>query len=242
MSIENVYKQIKFFVDKIKVNYLFFWSDNLLIYPTRQIEEFCEMYSEFKLPFFCQSHPSTLNDKKLRLLAKAGLERIGVGIEHGNEEFRRKVVNRNYSNKCVLENFPKVKKYDIALNTNNILGFPLETPELAMETVELNKAVEPDTANCSIFTPFWGTKLRDLALQKGYLKDKNFFAPTNSENSSLEMPQFTKSQIEGKRRTFELYIKFPKNRWKEIALAEEISPEGDRIWENLGEEFREKYW
>ena len=240
-SIKNVYNEIKYFVDTFKVEYLFFWADNFFVYPLKTIEEFCEMYSEFKLPFYCQSYPNTIDDRKLVLLKNVGLHRLGVGIEQGNEEFRKNVIKRNYSNSLAVESLQLLKKHEIHFSTNNIIGFPDETPELVMDTVELNREVEPDVASCSIFTPFRGTPLRELALKKGYLEDRDLLAPTNADMSVLNMPQFTKEQIEGKRRTFELYIKFSKNRWKEIALAEKLTSEGDKIWESLSEEYHELY-
>ena len=236
-SIKNVYAEIKYFVDNFQVDYLFFWADNFFIYSLEMIKEFCEMYSEFKLPFYCQSYPTTLNKDKLKLLTGVGLKRIGVGIEHGNEDFRKKVIRRNYSNELAIEKLRLLKDYDIELSLNNIIGFPDETPELVMDTVELNKAICPDDASCSVFTPFRGTYLRKLAIDRGYLKNKDLLAPSNDVRSVLEMLQFTQDQIEGKRRTFELYIKFPRERWKEIALAEKLTPEGDAVWKKLSEEY-----
>ena len=238
-SIKKVYKQIKYFVDKFQVEYLFFWADNFFAYPLKQIEEFCEMYSEFKLPFYCQSYPGTITEIKLGMLKSVGLKRLGVGIEHGNEEFRRKIIKRAYSNKYAIKKLSLVHKFGIELSTNNIIGFPDETPELVMDTVELNKAVEPDTASCAIFTPFRGTYLRELTIERGYLKDENILAPSNAEFSVLDMPQFTRDQIENKRRTFNLYIKFPRDRWDEIEMAEKLTPEGDRVWKELSKEFHE---
>jgi endo-beta-N-acetylglucosaminidase D len=51
------------------------------------------------------------------------------------------------------------------------------------------------------------------------------------------MPQFPPDKILGKRRTFNMYIKFPKDRWKEIMLAEEMTPEGDIVWQRLKREY-----
>jgi len=240
-SISNVYEEIKYFVENFQAEYIFFWADNFFAYPVKVIEEFCEMYSEFKLPFFCQSYPVNINEKKLQLLYKVGLKRLSVGIEHGNETFRKKVINRNYKNETVIKNLALVNRYDIELSVNNIIGFPDETPDLVMDTIELNRAVNPHTASCSVFSPFRGTYLRELCIKKGYLKDKNALSESNDVASILEMPQFKKDQIEGKRRTFEFYIRFPKKRWKEIALAENISPEGNKIWKKLSKEYTETY-
>ena len=51
------------------------------------------------------------------------------------------------------------------------------------------------------------------------------------------MPDFTSDQLKGLRRTFAMYVKFPKNRWKEIQIAEQLTPEGDKVHENLQQEF-----
>ena len=45
----------------------------------------------------------------------------------------------------------------------------------------------------------------------------------------------------GIKRCFNLYVKFPKNRWKEIARAEKDDAEGNKILNFLHEEYLEKY-
>jgi hypothetical protein len=55
------------------------------------------------------------------------------------------------------------------------------------------------------------------------------------------MPQYTPDQIEGIKRTFALYIKFPKSRWKDIEKAEKFTKEGDKIFKELQMEFLDKY-
>ena len=52
------------------------------------------------------------------------------------------------------------------------------------------------------------------------------------------MPQYTPEEI---KRCFNLYVKFPKNRWKEIARAEKDDTEGNKILNFLKEEYLEKY-
>ena len=57
----------------------------------------------------------------------------------------------------------------------------------------------------------------------------------------LDQPQFSKEEIEGIRRCFVLYVKMPKNRWKDIKKAESLTPEGDQIWLSLKKECSENY-
>lgn len=230
-SIPKVHEEISYY-KKLGAEYLFFWADNLFTYPIKMIDEFCEMYSDFRIPFFCQAHPNSLSEEKTKKLKAAGMSRLGIGIEHGNEKFRREVIHRYYTNEKLVKGFSMLTNYDIEYSVNNIVGFPDETPELVMDTVELNRKHKGANTSCSIFTPFHGTALRRVAIKKGYLKDDTLAPPTEAA-SCLQMPQFTPEEILGKRRTFNMYVKFPKSRWDEIKLAET----DDKIWERLREEY-----
>ncbi len=234
-------EEIRYYADKCHAEYLFFWADSFMSYPEKEIDEFCQAYSEIKLPFYAQSHPHQLSEYKIKKLKEVGLHRVGIGVEHGNEEFRKRVINRFYSNEELLEGVKILHQHDISFSVNNICGFPMETPELVMDTVELNRKLNAHTNSCSTFTPFHGTPLRELAIEKGYLKDPDIIAPTNTETSILDMPQFTKEQISGKVRTFNMYVHFPKDLWPKIEKAEKMTPEGDKIWNELREEYQEKY-
>ena len=56
------------------------------------------------------------------------------------------------------------------------------------------------------------------------------------------MPSFSKEEIAGLQRTFGMYIRFPKDRWDEIRLAEKFTPEGNAMWGKLREELINKYF
>ena len=241
-SIKNVLNDVRHFIEDCDSEYLFFWADNFLAYSRKEIDDFCKGYADYKVPFYVQSYPATIDEFKIKRLCDVGLHRIGIGVEHGNEAFRRKVANRRYTNVSAIKGVDILKKHGVQYGCNNIVGFPDETPELHMDTVELNRILDPHTASCSIFTPFHGTPLRELAIKKGYLKNIDALAPTNTERSVLEMPFFTQDQISGKSRTFNLYLKFPKERWLEIEKAEELTDEGNSIWLELRDECVEKYF
>ena len=57
----------------------------------------------------------------------------------------------------------------------------------------------------------------------------------------MDMPQYPKHEIKGITKCFNLYVKFPKNRWNEIEKAEKDDEEGNKIFKYLSEEYLEKY-
>lgn len=219
-SIEKVREEIKYCCNTMKAEYIFFWADEFFTYNKKDIDEFCEMYSKFQLPFYCQARPETITDYKIKKLKKVGLDRLGVGIEHGNENFRKNIIGRGYSNDTVLKALKTISDFNIPFSVNNIIGYPMETRSLIMDTIEFNRKIKnADSKSCSIFSPFHGTALRDLAIEKGYL-DESAISPSNTDISILRMPQLSSNQILGLRRTFNLYCKVPKKLFPLLKICE----------------------
>ena len=65
----------------------------------KEFDEFCEMYSDIKLPFWMQTRPETVTDYNMKKLKEVGLHRISFGIEHGNEKFDEKFLTEDGATK-----------------------------------------------------------------------------------------------------------------------------------------------
>ena len=239
-SMKLVYDELKHSKDHLGVEYNYFWADTFLAMNKKEFDEFCEMYEGIKLPFWMQTRPETVKDYNISKLAKVGLHRISFGIEHGNEEFRSKILDRQWSNKDIVERLKIPHKYGVEFSVNNITGFPTETRKLAFDTIELNRQIEADNYTCSTFMPFHGTPLRKMCEDLGLIKPETI-TKCVSGDSILNMPQYSPEEIEGIRNTFVLYIKFPKNRWKEIERAEKKDKEGKKILDKLQKEYLETF-
>jgi len=240
-KMDLVSKELKHFKNNLGVEYHYFWADTFLAMNKNEFEEFCDMYSEIKIPFWCQTRPETVNDYNLKKLASVGCDRISFGVEHGNEKFRREVIDRRWSNEKIIEKLKIPHKYGIKYSVNNITGFPKETKKLAFDTIELNRLFDSDNTRISTFVPFHGTPLRKMCEDLGFIKHETITKCVQDDNTQLNMPQYTPEEIKEIKRCFNLYVKFPKNRWKEIARAEKDDTEGNKILNFLKEEYLEKY-
>jgi anaerobic magnesium-protoporphyrin IX monomethyl ester cyclase len=238
---ELVHKELKYFKDVLGVQYNYFWADTFLAISDREFDEFCYMYSDIKLPFWMQTRPETLTDYKIKKLADIGLHRFNVGIEHGNDEFRKKILRRSWKNEDIIKALKIPHRHGVQFTTNNICGFPTETRELAMETVELNRHVDSDSQNMTAFVPFHGIPLRKMAEDLGLVKQGEI-TKCLTNDPQIDMPQFPKEEVLGLTKCFVLYLKFPKNRWTEIRQAEKDTPEGRKILAELRGECRDKYF
>jgi radical SAM superfamily enzyme YgiQ (UPF0313 family) len=238
-SFENMRKELLFYKEKMGAQYLYFWADTFFTWKKGEFEQFAEMYQDIGLPFWCQTRIETAREDKMKLLRDIGCARISFGIEHGNEMFRRKWIERPVSNELMLKNFAIVEDSGIPFSVNNILGFPHETRELVFDTIEFNRKINAHDRNAYAFTPFHGTPLRKECERLGYLKNEDISKSLVSriDENPLDMPQFSRSEIGKLVKTFNMYVKFPKTRWPEIKKAEEETPEGNKIYQELKNEF-----
>ena len=239
-NIDLVSKELKYFKNKLGVEYNYFWADTFLAMNRKEFDEFCDMYSEIKIPFWFQTRPEAVSDYQIKRLVEVGADRMTFGIEHGNEKFRREVLDRRWSNENIIERVRIPKKYGLKFSVNNITGFPKETKKLAFDTIEINRKIDSDNQNIYSFVPFHGTPLRKMCEDLGLI-DHETITKCNTMETQLNMPQYPPHEIEEIKKCFALYVKFPKNRWKEIELAEKNTPEGNRIYKNLKAEYLEKY-
>ena len=244
--LDLISKELKHFKNDLGVEYNYFWADTFLAMNKNEFEEFIEMYSEIKIPFWFQTRPETITDYNIKKLVGVGLDRISFGIEHGNEEFRKKILDRRWSNDKIIEKLKIPNRYGVSYTLNNITGFPTETKKLAFDTIELNRQIDADNSNISTFVPFHGTPLRKMCEDLGLIKPETIVKstaanPDEANLGQLNMPQYPPHEIREIRKCFNLYVKFPKNRWKEIERAEKDDQEGNKIYDDLRKEFVEKY-
>jgi len=239
-NIDRVIKEISHLKRKYSPDYVNFNSETFLARPVSELQEFAERYKEIGLPFWCQSRPETVTKEKIKILKHMGCQNLQFGIEHGNEEFREKILHRKCSNKKMLEAFRIVEKYEIDYTVNNIIGFPDETRELIFDTINFNRQIYPVTINCYMFTPYKGTRLYQYCIEKGYLS-KEAKVHQALDGVPLEMNSISYEELKGLQRTFSLYVRLPKEMYGDIRMAERFDEAGDRMFEKLKKIYYEDY-
>ena len=120
---------------------------------------------------------------------------------------------------------------------------PDETRDLIFDTINFVRKLPRtvDATGAFIFAPYHGTPLRTYAIEKGYINDDEICSLSNTSASMLRMPTISKEEISALAKVFSLYVKFPKERWPEIKIAEKNDDEGKEMMAKLGIEFDKTY-
>ncbi len=239
-TIKNLHEEIDHLVKKFQIEYFFMVSDTFLAMSDKRFDEFCEMYSNVKLPFFMNTRPETITEYRAKKLKEINCHRSNIGVEHGNEKFRAEVIKRKCSNNAIIRAFQIMYEAGISTALNNIIGYPDETRELVFDTIELSRKLRSNGINAYIFAPYKGTRLRNLCEKKGYV-DAETLAHIYTKDSILKMPTLSKMEIRGLSKTFVFYARLPRALWKEIEIAESDTAEGQAKHHELLNLYQSEY-
>ena len=148
------------------------FSDDTFTFNKTWLSEFCETYrKDIGLPFICNARVETICEQSVDALKAAGCVSIDFGVETGNEWLRYQVLSRRHSNQKIREAFALVQKKGIRTFSFNIVGLPLETKEMAKDTLRLNREIRPNFGKCFYFFPFPGSRIYKLCEELGLLPD-----------------------------------------------------------------------
>jgi radical SAM superfamily enzyme YgiQ (UPF0313 family) len=116
-----------------------------------------------KICFYANTRANTTDKEMLIRMKMANITEMSTGVESGNER-----ILKNIKKGTRKERYKKVYKdmYDIGLQTRGsfIVGFPYDTHETVMETIDFARELNLMRASCNILTPYPGTEVYDDAL------------------------------------------------------------------------------
>jgi radical SAM superfamily enzyme YgiQ (UPF0313 family) len=217
--------------------YVYLVAESFLTTRRSRIEQFGKLYQEkVGLPFWVEVRPESVTRDKAALLTEIGCEGISIGVESGNADLRRKILGRKLGNDTIIRAFELLHETNIRVSANNMIGFPFETREMIFDTIELNRILRPAGVMVSYFSPYKGCTLREVCELEGYIKDTDI-AEDYRIGPSMDMPQLRRDELIGLHRTFPLYVKFPKEEWTDIRLAEANTPEGNAAFRQYAERY-----
>lgn len=201
-SIDNILGEISCLVEQYPHNDIIYFETEAINCDFEFMQEFCTKLEEFNrsLPrtiYFGTNVRITPNqdwNKIFKMFRKANISYVNVGLESGSNRVRTEIMKRFYSNEDVLNAMKAARKNRICTMLYVMLGLPTETIEEYEMTVDMVRKCKPTTIHMSIFYPYPGTDLYRMCHKMGLVSK---LRPDVGRNkASLDMPQFTRKQIQ----------------------------------------------
>jgi radical SAM superfamily enzyme YgiQ (UPF0313 family) len=167
--------------------------DNILPLYRDWFGEFIELYEkEINLPYACRHRHNLVRYEDLVRLKETGCYLIHFGLESGNSEIRKKVLNRQESYEQITRAYEWCHDVGISTLTYNMVGLPGETKTEFLDTIKLNAEVRPNRMVLSVFYPYPHTALHDIAEDSGIMAEYFDY----ETESYLEQPDFPVVQVQ----------------------------------------------
>ncbi|MCX7177010.1 MAG: radical SAM protein [Proteobacteria bacterium] len=238
-SMADIIAELQTYVREYQPEFFYFSSETFLAISSVEFEAFIDGYRSIGLPFWIQTRPETLTEDKIRRLKEVGLFWMSIGVEHGDEVFRTKILKRPTRNTLLFDIMAMLNKCDQGASLNFIVGLPFETRDLVMESIKLSRILYRlnPRIRCNIFgfTPFRGSELYDICVEQGFWDGSIPFV-TETDVTSCAMikhPHLSDDDIWGLTRAYPLYVYLPDEYQNHIPVTETRTPEGEAMFEKL---------
>ena len=170
-DLDSVIQELRF-LKKLGTRELFIRDQTFGVNKSRTIE-LCDLMvkEKFNFSWSCFSRVDVLSEDVLKAMRAAGCHTVMFGIESADEELLKShKKNINLSNIESAVNL--IKKNGLRTVGTFILGFPKETRESVLKTIDLAKSLNLDFASFNIATPRFGTEFRKEALENNWVNSE----------------------------------------------------------------------
>lgn len=168
-SPENVFREMEEIYDDYG-GYIFM-DDTLTLRPKNTLR-LCELLikSDKKFRWMAMTRASCVDEKMIKIMAKAGCHELFFGVESGNERVRNEVIKKNVKNKEIFQAVKWCRRYGIQSNLFLMLGFPGETKKEIEDTVNFGRKARADFIGIHLTVPLPGAEIFGIAIKKGKLE------------------------------------------------------------------------
>lgn len=213
MSAEKTVDEISYMVDKFNLDAVTFYDENFLSNPKRaeQMATFINDRFEWSI----QTRMDDMQRSDMKLLVGNGLKLVQPGIESGSNRILE-MIKKDETVELFLQVNKDLAKLNLTPVYNFMMGFPTETYEETMMTVDLALKMIQDNRNARIagfytFVPYPGTELFNVAIKHGfrppptlegwidYTRHHNLTPWLTGKEDMLRNITFTSKFVDGKR-------------------------------------------
>jgi len=228
-SIEKVVEELKILKNRYNIEEIEIIDDIFNLDVDRAKEFMRKVIDENLNLHFCFPNglrSDRFDDELLDLMKEAGVYRIVFAIETGSPRIQ-KLVRKNVKLDKAKENIEKASKRGFSLGGFFMIGFPTETEEEVMKTIDFALESKLGTATFFMVTPFPGTDLHSMAIDLGFDLPEKY---EHYQKVSLNVSTVPTKKLE-KLRQYALrkFYLNPRRIWRYVRTT----PWKDRFWVKL---------
>jgi len=169
-SPENVVSEIEEIIEKYGNRKIYF-HDDLFTFNAQRVMDICALLIKrgVDAKFVCESRVNTVSKDMLKSLKEAGCVAIHFGVESGDQRILD-LINKKITVQQARDAFKFTREVGLYAHGYFMIGFPWDTHESVRKTIKLANEIA-DTAQFALVTPYPGTKMWEIAKERGMLNN-----------------------------------------------------------------------
>ena len=180
-SVDSVLDELDEIVNAHKIQSVIFYDDLFTVNKDRVIG-ICEgiLRKGYKISWKCEGRVNLVDLDVVKLMKLSGCQIIAYGVDSANQA-GIDYLNKKTTVEQTIRAFDLTRKAGIQTMAYFILGIPVETFEDELKTIDLAKAIKATYAQFSILSPYYGTKVYDDAIKKGWYAEVDAHNPMDKD-------------------------------------------------------------
>jgi len=180
-SIESIIGEIKFLIKQFpSIEEILFVDDEFTLNQEHTIELCKTMIKEkIKLKWDCSTRVSSVSEKLVYWMKKAGCIHVSMGVESGSEKLIE-TIHKRITIRQVIDAFELFHKYGIPASMYLITGLPGENSQTVKDTLRLLKRLakaKPEFKKPALLQIYPNTEVYELAKKQGIIDDDYWLTP-----------------------------------------------------------------
>lgn len=199
-SAESVLEELRHLKRNYNIKTVTFFDETFTI-DRKRVEKICKAMIDEKLniKWYCNSRVDLIDRELLKKMKQAGCRAVCMGVESGSQKIIGGT-NKRASVEKAAEAIKMVKDAGIKVYCSFIFGLPGENWETVNETIEFVKRTLPTGAQFNVAAPYPGTKLYDIALERGWINKQTDFRSMYQHESVMRTEELREEDLDTARK------------------------------------------
>ena len=178
---DNILGEIDEIVHCYMVSSIIFYDD-LFTVNRERVLALCDgiLRRGYRLDWKCEGRINLVDRELLKMMKRAGCSMIAYGVESGNQkglDYLCKKTKPDEAKKA----FKLTREAGIKTMAYFILGIPVETYQEELNTIKFAMELKPTYAQFSTLSPYYGTKIYEDAIKKGWYRELDAKNPLDKD-------------------------------------------------------------
>jgi radical SAM superfamily enzyme YgiQ (UPF0313 family) len=219
----DIVAEMRFLVERYGFKAVYFDDDTFNIQNDRIID-LCGRIeaADLHVPITAMGRADTSNRAAFEAMKRAGLVGIKFGVETGDVDMMQRI-GKHLDLDRVRQAVSWCKELGLGVHLTFSFGGPGETFETARKTIDLAVALDPDTVQFSLMTPFPGTTMYEAAIREGTLLTRDWKQFDGARYTVVKGEHLSREELEG-------LLAEAHWRWHLHVAARQAAPSGARTY------------